>query len=257
MNIKNIVCIYFVVFFSFLSFSQTVYFADYNGNSLNGDTIEVLVADTSIVTYKNSFYLYNAGVTTVTYRIKRYEESVLPGTSNYYCTWRYCLSDAYAGVYPFREGDASKSHTIHPSFPDTSGIIKASYKHRKVYGESLFRYVVYDTNNVNDSSYIFVKFNLPSHTVSLDKKQNYNEQVNVFPNPISNNRFTIDLQNNVTDDKDLKCYLVSSSGKIISITKEMMSTNKMVIHTKDIPQGTYTLLIKGTDRLLYKKLVFI
>lgn len=169
--------------FGFLAVNaQSFQFHDQSGNNLSGQTV-TLTGDDSEYELTDYIKLMNNSGTSKNIKIKRYEVSVTPATTNYFC-WTVCYAPMTAGAYP---QFPYVGHLAWNDYVTASGSAYAPYqlivyhKPNGNAGNSLYRYVAFDGANPNDSVEVFV-------AVNISAANSVNElfavkSLNLFPNP--------------------------------------------------------------------------
>ena len=156
------------------SFAQVVVVTDEGGTQLNGTTVYVDGSADSETDLGFAFKTTSAIDQFV--NLKRYEVSVLSGTTNYFC-WDLCFLPADAGVHPVWFANSAVHLTAGQTF--TGG--HAYYGPEGVAGTSTFRYVWFSTSDENDSTWVDVVFN--AQPVGISEAASVVRSFDVYPNP--------------------------------------------------------------------------
>lgn len=125
-----------------------------------------------------------SGPSTNTVNVKRYELDVQPGTGNYFC-WGLCYGEVSQGVnVSWISGDpVSMDPGVEYNY------FAAYHKPHNNVGVSCYRYVWYDLNNEDDSTWVDICFDTES--VGINEAEGLTN-LDVYPNP-SNGDVTFDL----------------------------------------------------------------
>lgn len=162
------------LFIAFGAFAQLDVDVTYNGDLKNGTTHYVYGESTAgtLVGYLNSTI---TGPNDKTVNVKRYETSVEPNTSNFFC-WGVCYNTVPVGTHPVWvsvdpiDMTAGQEYTNFSAYHQPNGSV----------GVSCFRYVWYDMNNSDDSTYVDICFD--TETVGVEEIAMV-QQLSVYPNP--------------------------------------------------------------------------
>lgn len=174
--------------------------------------------------------------------MKRYENKVCPGTQNYFC-WTLCYGALDAGVKPLWEDREIKieEDSVFEEF-------HAYYDDKGMDVDAEFLYVLYDTSNVNDSSWVLIKFDY-SNNNCVDGINDFNNvnNISIFPNP-ANDFFVVSnsKQGDVIEVLDIL-------GKTIYST-----TNHSDFHRlNSYKNGIYLVRIKRDDEVIFTEKLII
>ncbi|MFT3884218.1 MAG: T9SS type A sorting domain-containing protein [Flavobacteriales bacterium] len=118
-------------------------------------------------------------------RMRRYEVSVLPGTSNYFC-WDECWLPVEAGTTPVWESNGAQWIEANTAFSGAH----AYYEPSNIAGTSTFRYVWYSSSDPNDSTWVDVVFN--ATPAGVEENAGAVRSFNAYPNPSSSGVVTLD-----------------------------------------------------------------
>jgi hypothetical protein len=179
--------------------AQNLQFHDQSGNNLNGTTVIQTGVDTDY-SIEDYIQLRNNGSSAINVKIKRYEVSVVSGTTNYFC-WTVCYAPMSAGafpLYPVPGSPADNDYVTAPANNYAPYQLITYHRPNGLTGNSTYRYVAYDGNNPNDSAEVFVQVSISP--VSVEEKFAV-KSLNIFPNP-ANNVANIQYQfNNAGNDQ--------------------------------------------------------
>jgi len=147
---------------------------DEDGNLQNEGTY-VVYDDPSTPTMHLDLISKNLSSANIVVNVKRYETGVQSGTQNFFC-WGLCYGEVDAGAVPVWVSD-----DFVDMIPDSSYVsFHAYHKPLNLAGVSCYRYVWYDTGNVNDSTWVDICFD--TETVGISES-NVISELNVYPNP--------------------------------------------------------------------------
>ena len=154
----------------------------------------------------------NTGTTTKI-NMRRYELAAPLGTKNYFC-WYVCLTEQSAGAMPVL--NHSQGPLLNSSNGDTLDLFSGHHKPYGVAGVATFRYVWYDINDVNDSTYIDLTFDI---ALGVEEKEEIN-QFNLYPNPANSFvKLDYEFSNSASDDKQLVIFdVLGNKVKEIAIS---------------------------------------
>lgn len=139
--------------------------------------------------------LKNNGASNIDVKIKRYELSYTAGTKNAFC-WQNCYTFMNAGAvwqFPTPSDNAWSDFVTVNAGAVSNYQLVADYQPYSNVGASTYRFVAFDGNNPNDSSYVDVTFDVTLGTNDLAQKSSFS----VYPNPASGN-LTINLETTST-----------------------------------------------------------
>ncbi len=143
---------------------------DLGGNTINTQTIDITIdVSTSLSTYE--FDCTNTGSLSKNSYMERQEQTVVPGTQNYFC-WDVC--------YPPFVGTSTSGVTIAATGTYTLGSV--DYQPQGQLGMTTIRYVIYDYANPNDSVWFTVRWNVTPMGI---QENLIGTLVSAFPNPSS------------------------------------------------------------------------
>lgn len=171
----------FHLLFCGATLAQNLVFIDsISGNILNGQTLIVSEYDLN-VTHEIYIKTKNVSGSTKTVKVRRYETNVLPYTQNYFC-WTNCYAPVDAGALPVWTDPFSVIMVSDSMYSNFS----AYYIPMGIPGASSFRYLLFDVNNPDDSSFVDIVFDITvgNEEYALTSSHN-NEVFGVYPNPAS------------------------------------------------------------------------
>mgnify|MGYP002640856413 CR=1 FL=1 len=166
---KKLILILSIAFVSLSAFSQNLWMSNGVTPYTNSDTI-VVIRDNS---YKDSLlivHLYVESMTTITTKVHRFDVDVLNSTMCTFCYGGKCYGPTVT---------ESQAETIHVNDKKE---IEIDYKPLGSIHTTIFRYSVFDVNNISDSAWVYVLFKFNSG-VGIDEHKNEFSISNAYPNP--------------------------------------------------------------------------
>lgn len=151
-----------------------VILTDEDGNIVN-ETVVTVASATWHDTDTLSLLATLTGETERTINLRRYEVDVLSSTRNFYC-WGVCYTSQAAGNLPVWES----AHPVSMSPGVEVNNFHGYYKPMGQAGSSLFRFVWFDTENTNDSTWVDILFDAQ---VGISERSNGLVSLDAFPNP--------------------------------------------------------------------------
>ena len=230
-------------------FSQTLQILDAAGNNITNQsyTIAGLSTDGELYVDYGEIDVQNTGNKTIDVGCRRYELNVGNNTSNYYC-WSFCYSPMGAGTQPVHNDlgtvDVAAGATDTASF-------KAAHKPAGFSGTSTYRFVFYNSADLNDSAYLDVVFDV---AVGIEE-QLVAGRLNVFPNP-ANSTATFDFNLSQTQ-ADASIVIYDVLGKMVDEIILSKQADQINHSLKQFQPGVYFygLKIEGVIRLTKKLIV--
>jgi len=216
-----------------ISFGQGIVLVDETNSSVitpgTNFTVNGTVTDTDL-NYDLVTVVNNTGTTTKL-NMRRYEITAPAGTKNYFC-WYVCLGEVYQGQYPVY--NHSTGSLINVSQGDSLNLFSGHHKPMGNSGTATYRYVVYDINNVNDSTYFDVTFNI---ALGVNEKEMVNE-INLYPNPANSYvKLDYEFNNSLNSDKQLViCDVLGNKVKDLAISN---SKGLITIDIHSLKAGIY------------------
>ncbi|MFZ5551844.1 MAG: T9SS type A sorting domain-containing protein [Bacteroidota bacterium] len=189
----------------------------------------------------------NTGTTTKI-NMRRYELTAPAGTKNYFC-WYVCLTEVNAGASPTLNHSAGP--VMNSNNGDTLDLFSGHHKPYGVPGMATFRYVWFDINDPNDSTYIDISFD-----IALGVEENkISHEINLYPNPANAFvKYDYSLTNTTGSDKHLVIMdVLGNKVREIAINNEK-GVITVDIHSLKAGIYFYSLLVDGkaieTKRLM-------
>lgn len=182
--------------------------------------------------------------------LKRYEVSVLPGTTNYFC-WDLCWLPANVGEHPVWYAN----NAMHLAAGQTYTGGHAYYGAEGVSGTSSFRYVWFSTSDENDSTWVDVVFN--AQPVGITENASLVRTFDVFPNPAvgSDVTLTYDLATAPTAGMRLSVYNMLGER---TLTRTLGAPQgRLTLRTGDLPAGVWFATLESNGRALATRRVVV
>lgn len=179
-----------LVFAGFTANSQSFEIKDDNNNVINGQLVSITGSNAPFSTISGHAKVKNTSSQDLDVKVKRYELNVVPASQNYFC-WFVCYGAITAGDKPLfpTVSDPQFNHFRTIEADSTDNSLAFYHKPEGTTGTSLYRYVVFDGNNPNDSAYFDAEFVVGFDGVNELPTINTNH----YPNPANNNlTITID-----------------------------------------------------------------
>ena len=194
----------------------------------------------------------NNGSSNIDVKIKRYELSYTAGTKNAFC-WQNCYTFMNAGAvwqFPVPADNAWNDFVTVNAGSVSAYQLVADYQPYSNVGSSTYRFVAFDGNNPNDSSYVDVTFDVVLGVNEITKTSNFT----LYPNPASNN-VTINLEaDNNTVSRSIQVYDVI--GNKVGEYKLNGNNGKMTADVSALNNGIYFYaLLENGKAVLTRKLI--
>ena len=178
--------------------------------------------------------------------LRRYEKKACPGTENYFC-WTLCFGAVEAGqkkVWTDREIIIPEDST----FKEFHAYYDAKGKNT----DAEYLYVLYDTSNVIDTSWVLIKFDYgqpacapDSGTVGLDDLESIS--MHLFPNPANDFFVVSNTSSNdvvrITDVLGKEVYFNNHSTALHSLSK--------------IQKGLYFVSVLRDDKIVFSERLIV
>lgn len=229
-----------ILVFSFMATAQNLSFFDSTGNNMNGQTVTLTGQDlntTHIIHLKTR----NSSGSYMNVKVKRYELNVLANTQNYFC-WANCYAPVDAGTQPEWTDPFSVGMVADSLYEKFS----AYYTPNGNAGASSFRYILFDVNNPDDSSYVDILFDI---SVGMEEEGTFGE-FNIYPNPVKNTLF---LKNKDIAPGNFEIYnIIGEKIKEGDINAEIRKTG---IDMSNFNEGIYFLTMKNGNKSATKRFI--
>jgi hypothetical protein len=223
---------------------------DETGTAVNGTTIQINaeVGDTN-QTLGMSLHAENTSGVERLMNVKRYETNVLHGTANYFC-WDLCYGQQNAGVMPVWVG----ADPIPMSAGATANGFHAYYKPKSLVGTSTFRYVWYDVNSPNDSTWVDFVFNV-TEQVGIEEDAVV-RGFTAWPNPSvgGNLTFSYELAAAVPGTRLVLYNMLGERKRSYELAG---SQGKVVLAEGELPAGAWFASLERNGKSLVTKRVVV
>ena len=221
-----------LIFIGVAAYAQ-IGITDIDENNVEGTEIHIYL-DAEVNHIENDYRTTNLSSDTNTYNMKRYELEYIEGSLEYYC-WTLCLNEIPAGslylsTFPSGAGLLTLA-------PDESGPYSAPAFHFKPEGNSgtaTYRYVIFNTDDTNDSAYVDMVYHVG--VVGVNEYDN-NSLSNVYPSPTSD-YINIDLNSNI---ENARFEIYSMVGNRIQAEQIRNVNGKVTIDVSSLSPGIYML----------------
>lgn len=222
-----------------------------DGTVVNGTTIHVnagLTGDSAQI-LESDLNVENISGATRTINVKRYELDLMEGTENYFC-WDVCYGAVWAGQRP-------SWTSLDPISMDAGEIatgFHAYYKPDLHYGEATFRYVWYDVNNINDSTWVDFVFN--AGTVGVSEVAGPVRNFTAYPNPSVGGDVTLDYEL-ATAGAGTRLVIYNMLGERKLVRSIGAAQGRVVLNGDDLLSGVWFAVIERNGHALATKRLVI
>jgi len=223
---KKIIYIITFIFISFAVVGQTFQILDANNSDVTNGTIQVTGEINDII--KAQIFVFNAGASTASFKVKKVETNVLPGTMNTFCFNGQCYPpNLYEtpGAILLATGDTSQAQDFY-----------GEYSPNEVVGTSIVTYVIFNEANPNDSVYVEVSYISTTTSIKpfVSKKIEFS---NPFPNPATT--YTMFNYNIPFDFNKASLEFRNLIGTVVKEVSIVEKNGKLTIELNDITEGIY------------------
>ena len=151
----------FIASLSLASAQSSFVIEDENHNDVTGGLIVVNGHNGVGNILETHASITNVSTSTIYTKVKRFEMNVVSGSESTFC-WFLCYGYKMAGSNPEFPviGDNEFTHSRTIDADSTDNALAMYHKPETNAGTSVYRYVVYDGNDSNDSAYVDVQFNV-------------------------------------------------------------------------------------------------
>lgn len=229
---------------AFAQAQSSLVLKDKEGNEVTGTTIDVLYSpDAGYASFKLD--VLNSATTAKNVKVKKIEMSMLAGVDGLTICWLQCYPP-----FIFESPD--------PIMIDPSGVC-TSFEGDITYavgtkGTSTAKFVFFDIDNPNDSSYVIVNYNLG--TVGIAENLIKATKVsNAYPNPASSVvNFDYQLPVNTSNAKIQISNLLGTNVSSVDLTK---ADGKASVNVSNLKDGVYfyTLIVNNSATVTRKFVV--
>jgi hypothetical protein len=181
--------------------------------------------------------------------VKRYEINVLHGTQNYFC-WDLCYGAQNAGAMPTWIG----ADPIPMAAGSFANGFHAYYKPMTLAGTSTFRYVWYDMDSPNDSTWVDFVFNAtaPAGIAELGAVRGFK----AYPNPSVDGGMTFDYDlSAATPDTRLALYNVLGERKLVKAVGA--AQGRIILPEGELSSGVWFAVLERNGKPLATKRVAV
>lgn len=227
------------------TFAQSIIIRDLQGNDVTNTTY-THVGTKDLQEASFTVQIDDAGSVNKKVALRRYEVNACEGTENYFC-WTLCYGAVEAGDLPVWE-DGPVTVTSDSLFEG----FHAYYDGLSIGANSEYRYVLYDTANVNDSAFVNVVFDLgqPECTQVIDQISESIDNISIFPNPTKN---VLNISNIGINDK---VEIINILGEK-TILDSNNSEGKLTFNTSGLKNGIYFVRIIENDSIKLTKKITV
>ena len=231
--------------------AQLVQLTDADGNVVNGTTVYVTepFADNTTQTLESDLSTQNMSGATVTVNVKRYEVDVPHGTQNYFC-WSLCYGVRDAGQTPLWISTDPLTMTA----GQTVNGFHAYYLPVHVDGPATFRYVWYNVDNVNDSTYVDFVFN--AQVVGINEVSAPVRNFTAYPNPSVGGDITLDYDL-ATAGAGTRLSIYNMLGERKLVRTIGAAQGRVVLNEGDLASGVWFAVLERNGRTLATKRLVI
>lgn len=230
--------------------NSPVILTDASGTVVNGTTIhinEVLNGDLDQI-LAQALTSTNSSASQRTVNVKRYEMDVLPNTRNYFC-WSMCYDAVSAG-------DRELWVSPHPKLLGGGEIFSGfygDYMPTNIPGSSTFRFVWYDMDNTNDSTWVDLVYDTEAVGIS---EVAVVRGFTAFPNPsvAGNVTFNYDLAT-ASVGTQLVVYNMLGERKMVKAIGAAQGT--VVLNEGDLSSGVWFAVLERNGKPLATKRVVV
>ena len=197
--------------------------------------------------YEIDLDVVNLSGSTLTTKVKRIETGVLANSGHYHC-WNVCYGEMAAGAdYIFPEpGDAEFLDSETMPGGDTA-TINTYLRPKTGVGQAVFRFVVFDDANPNDSAYVDVQWDIHAFTGVEELKKNM--EVSMYPNP-ANVAATISFAGNENESGNMTVEVTDMLGKKHSTQQIAASTRRVNLNTEELRAGIYFVTVRKDNQVI-------
>lgn len=221
-----------------------------SGEAVNGTTIQINAEVTdSGQTLGMLLHAENTSGVERLMNVKRYETNVLHGTANYFC-WDLCYGEQNAGALPLWVG----ADPIPMAAGATANGFHAYYKPMTLTGSSSFRYVWYDVNSPNDSTWVDFVFNVTEQVGMAE--MNVVRSFTAWPNPVASGdlTFTYELAAAVPGTRLVLYNVVGERKRSYEMAGRQ---GKVVVPEGELPAGVWFATVERNSKSLLTKRVVV
>jgi hypothetical protein len=221
------------------------------GNDITNGAITANGADSDVDVH---IYLAftNNNATTTNVKVKRYEMNYITGSKNYFC-WATCYGSLLGGskyLFPeLTDGAYNDYLPIPAAFTlAADGLGFGAYvQPESNTGTALYRYVFFDGDNVTDSVYVDITFNIGAASITSNTKVG-NKISAAYPNPANSQTALTYTLNEDSQNNHIMIYdMLGAVVKDIKLERKQGTVN---INTSDINSGVYFYSLVVDDNVI-------
>lgn len=206
--------------------AQSLSLKDKEGNDITGTTIDLLCAPADgYASFKLD--VLNVAATVKNVKVKKIELNMLPSVEGLTICWVSCYPPF---VFESPDAIAIEPNMICPNFEGDLAFVPNSL------GTSTAKFVFFDVDNPNDSSYVIVNYNV-GFVGRNDILARTAKVSNAYPNPSSSMVYVdYKLPVNTTNAKLKISNLLGTTVSTIDLTK---NEGKAAVNVNDLKNGVY------------------
>jgi hypothetical protein len=245
---KHATLVFTGLFLSLLAQAQLLNIKNADGDAVNGQSL-LVIGEPSDATLDLPLVTNLNGADAKTVDMVRYELDDCAGTQNYFC-WGECWLPANAGVHPTWE--AISAVVMAPGV-DNPGF-HAYWKPMTTVSTCCFRYVWFDTANMNDSVYVDLCFSTEPDA-SVNELASGVSRFDVAPNPVAEGavQFSFDLTEQASD---LQLVFTTAMGQRALVVPVAAQYGRATVDSGLLPSGVwFASLERAGRRLATRRLV--
>ncbi len=188
----------------------------------------------------------NISGSTKTYKVKKREIFYgVSGMDNAIC-WSTCSPPVAYGSQPVLDSDPLALDN------DSSAIFNGHVYIKNLHGPTKIRFVWFDVNDLNDTAYVDVVFDV-ANAASIEELSSKIE-LNVFPNPANSGVLNVNLDEQ-TINSNAVITVTDLLGKVIT-TIPANNTNT-IVNTENFKSGVYFVSVQTNTNAIKTKKVII
>jgi len=240
---KKYILLSTIIMFTFTVFAQTFQILDASKNNVSNSPITVTGDINTII--KAQLYVVNNSAGTASFKVKKIENNIQPTTSNSFCFNDQC--------YPPTSYESTSALTLQAGDTTTSSGFYGEYTPNDAEGPTQVTYVVFNSTNPNDSTYVVVTYVAQATAIA---KINFSsiEFSNPYPNPVNvNTKINYNIPFSYVR---ATLYIRNIIGTIVREHEISNPQGKLNLDLSDLNEGIYfySLVIDG-NVVLTRKLI--
>lgn len=180
-----------------------------------------------------------------TINVRRYELSVVPGTENYFC-WGVCYDPMAAGARPLWVSQ----HPVDLAPGEVSHNFYGDYRPLNNAGSSTFRFVWYDMNSPNDTTWVDINY-VATPAAGIEES-GLVRGFTAFPNPSMGGDVTLSYElASVPAGTQLVVYNMLGERKLVKAIGA--AQGKVVLRNGDLGGGVWFAVLERNGKALATK----